>query len=230
MRIKAIVLTIILSVVIALFAGLTSQKPALAQPQMEAEWEMSSLFLWYDYDLSLNLFSPVGSTWHELHPYFGRHWELVEWKDVVPRDNTICRGDLVKLRDIDRGYQRSYYVTMTTVALYVENNTSPGNYTYIEVPDLRSVAEYVLNYPEGSNWREVWPDFGVRYTLTNWTSLDQITLNGDSYTVKGIAYGLVLNDFPHLVPVFPNWYVLAAAVLGAGGVGYLIWRRSLNRD
>ena len=237
MRIKAIVLTIILSVVIALFAGLTSQKPALAQPQMEAEWEMSSLYLWYDYDLLLNLFSPVGSTWLELNPDFGSHWELVEWKDAVPHDYTICRNDRVKLRDIDSGHQRSYYVTMTTVALYLENDSSPGNYTCIEFPDLRSMALTLLTGPEGSKWREVWPDFNVRYEIETWDGVlqllpsDHITLdNGISYTVKHIAFGLVLNDFPHPVPVFPNWYVLAAAVLGAGGVGYLIWRRSLKRD
>jgi hypothetical protein len=149
MRIKAIVLTIILSVVIALFAGLTSQKPALAQAQMEAEWETSSLFLWYDHDLLLNLCDPEGSDWHELHPYFGRHWELVEWKNIVPRD-CICRGDLVKLRDIDREYQRSYEVTMTTVALYVKETGNESNYMYIEIPGLYSMAEAALTGPVGS--------------------------------------------------------------------------------
>ena len=31
------------------------------------------------------------------------------------------------------------------------------------------------------------------------------------------------------VPVFPNWYVMVAAVVAAGGLGYLIWRRLLKR-
>lgn len=42
---------------------------------------------------------------------------------------------------------------------------------------------------------------------------------------EGDTFFVTDGPWPRPVPVSPNWYALVAAVIAAGGLGYLIWRR-----
>ena len=192
----------------------------------------------------IDIADPVSTQWHEIWPFFHRHYHLSSWEDNG--DSVLSPCDEIGLDEEPDGAVRWYHVEEVTITLFVTHNDT-GEAKYIELEGGYDPA--VLTAPNCTHWHEISPTFCRQYHLSNWEDTgnmtgtldycDYIELT-DSHTgrvtwwhVEDVATDIIVTmeappvggeAYPvNKISLLAPWIVVA--VLLAGGTGWYVLRR-----
>jgi hypothetical protein len=121
----------------------------------------------------IDLTHPVSTEWDELHPDYGRHYNIESWHDTN-LNGKLDPSDYVDLWDMDHQWKLKpyfWYIDDITVTLKV-TKIDTGETMYIEFEGGWAEYDHVILDPDSTQWctqwHEVYPNYSRQFQLEKW--------------------------------------------------------------
>jgi hypothetical protein len=193
---------------------------------------------------TIDLTSPIGSTWHELWPNYCNMMTLHSWEDND--DEVLSPSDQIDMVNETDGYLYWWHVDAVTVTIHwtFKDGTFIGEPGEAEPTYTRDNLDYSEN-PIGTTWYQIYPEFNRTFEITSWDDnsgapdtpgngvFDPSDQFDFVYEDDGATYNAHLDDvtidlilsfkYKEVFPEFPLGIGLMLAIAPAIPIVYL-WR------